>query len=280
MLEQTFCHIHGIGRATEQTLWTKGIRRWQDLLARPGLAGRVSAQEIVSTLQESLRAIGDDPCFFSSRLKQADSWRLFPHYRRKAGYLDIETTGLGEDCEITTIALYDGERVRTYINGRNLEAFVDDIQAIELFITFNGIVFDIPVIENYFRIKLEQPHIDLRYVLAGLGIKGGLKRCEKSLGFNRGTLDGIDGSFAVLLWREYERTGNQQALETLLAYNIEDTVNLERLMIEAYNRNLEKTPFYDDLLLLVPEPPQIIHHPDLQIVDIIKRQKRFSSHLH
>jgi uncharacterized protein YprB with RNaseH-like and TPR domain len=274
MLEQTFCHIHGVGHTTEHTLWTHGVRCWQDLLARPGLVGRVSTQEVVSTLEESFRAVDDNPMFFSSRLKQADSWRLFPHYRRKAGYLDIETTGLGQGCEITTIALYDGERVRTYINGDNLEAFADDVQAIELFITFNGMSFDIPVIENYFRIKLGQPHIDLRYVLADLGIKGGLKRCEKSLGLNRGTLDGIDGSFAVLLWREYERTGNQRALETLLAYNIEDTVNLERLMIEAYNRNLEKTPFYDDLLLPAPEPPQIIHHPDLDIVDTIKRQKR------
>ncbi len=274
MLEQTFCHIHGIGRTTEHTLWGQGVRSWQDLLAQPGLVARVSSQEVVSTLQESLLAIDDNPSFFSSRLKQADSWRLFPHYRSKAGYLDIETTGLGNGCEITTIALYDGIRVRTYINGINLEAFVDDAQSIELFITFNGIAFDIPVIENYFRIRLGQPHIDLRYVLAGLGITGGLKRCEKVLGLNRGTLDGIDGSFAVLLWREFERTGNEQALETLLAYNIEDTVNLERLMIEAYNRNLEKTPFYKELLLPFPEPPQITHHPDLEIVATIKRQKR------
>jgi len=76
---------------------------------------------------------------------------------------------------------------------------MDDVQAIGLFITFNGIGFDIPVIENYFRIKFEQPRINLRYVLAGLGIKGGLKHCEKTLRLNRGTLDGIDGSFAVPL---------------------------------------------------------------------------------
>jgi len=279
MLEQTFCHIHGIGYTKERTLWSQGIFSWQDLLTRPEEVARVSRIEIISTLEQSLRAINDDPAFFSSRLKQADSWRLFPHYRDNAGYLDIETTGLGHDCEITTIALYDGERVRTYINGINLEDFVEDIQTIGLFITFNGIAFDIPVIESYFKIRLEQPHIDLRYVLAGLGIKGGLKRCERTLGLNRGTLDGIDGSFAVLLWREYERTGNQQALETLLAYNIEDTVNLERLMLEAYNRNLEKTPFYRDLLLPFSDPPPIDHQPDPEIVDIIRLQKRSSRRL-
>ncbi len=273
MLEQTFCHIQGIGHGNERRLWQQGVCSWHDLLARPDMVPRVSSREIVSVLEQSAPAIETDPAFFSARLKQADSWRLFPHYRGKAGYIDIETTGLGHDCEITTIALYDGRSVRTYVNGINLEDFLADIEAIQIFITFNGIAFDIPVIEKYFRIRLAQPHIDLRYVLAGLGIKGGLKRCEKTLGLNRGTLDGIDGGFAVLLWREYERTGNQQALETLLAYNIEDTVNLERLMIEAYNRNLEKTPFYDDLHIGYPEAPQIFHHPDPVIVDIIKRQK-------
>ncbi len=278
MLEQTFCHIQGIGPGSESRLWQQGVCNWQDLLARPDMVPRVSEHEIVSILEQSVLAISNDPYFFSKRLKQGDSWRLFPHFRNNAGYLDIETTGLGPACEITTIALYDGNRVRTYVNGINLEDFVDDIAEIEIFITFNGIAFDIPVMENYFRIKLDQPHIDLRYVLARLGIKGGLKRCEKTLGINRGSLDGIDGGFAVLLWREYERNDNQRALETLLAYNIEDTVNLERLVIEAYNRNLEKTPFYQDLQIPYPEPPQIIHHPDPSIVDIIKRQNRsFSS---
>jgi uncharacterized protein YprB with RNaseH-like and TPR domain len=273
MLEQTFCHIHGIGHGNERRLWRQNIFSWHDLLTRPDVVPRVSSREIISVLEQSVTAIETDPGFFSTRLKQADSWRLFPHYRKKAAYVDIETTGLGHDCDITTIALYDGSKVQTYVNGINLEEFAADIEDFQIFITFNGITFDIPVIEKYFRVRLVQPHIDLRYVLAGLGIKGGLKRCEKTLGLNRGTLDGIDGSFAVLLWREYERTGNQQALETLLAYNIEDTVNLERLMIEAYNRNLERTPFYDELQIGFPEAPQILHHPDLEIVDIIKRQK-------
>ena len=275
MLEHTFCHIQGIGPSGERRLWQDGINNWQDLLASPDSVPRVSEHEIVAMLEQSVSALSaDDPSFFSKLLKQGDSWRLFPHFRARTGYLDIETTGLGPACEITTIALYDGDRVRTYVNGINLDDFVSDVEDIHIFVTFNGIGFDIPIIENYFRIKLDQPHIDLRYVLARLGIKGGLKRCEKILGINRGSLDGIDGSFAVLLWREYERHCNQEALETLLAYNIEDTVNLERLLVEAYNRNLEKTPFYDDLQLSWPEPPMIRHQPDPLIVETIKRQNR------
>lgn len=275
MLEHTFCHIQGIGHSGEQKLWARGIRTWTDLLTCPGSVPRVSEHEVVSLLEQSLQSLTDNPLFFIKRLKHGDRWRMFPHFRDRVGYIDIETTGLGPECEITTIALYDGNQVSTYVNGINLDDFVEDIADIDVFISFNGLSFDIPVIEHFFRIQLDQAHIDLRYVLSRIGFKGGLKKCEKQLGINRGSLDGVDGSFAVLLWREYERTGNEQALETLLAYNIEDSVNLERLMIEAYNRNLDKTPFSQELQIPFPEPPQILHHPDPGIVNLIKSRNHY-----
>jgi len=43
-----------------------------------------------------------------------------------------------------------------------------------------------------------------------------LKFCEKALGLDRGDLDGVDGYFAVLLWRDYQKKHNEKALETLL----------------------------------------------------------------
>ena len=117
----------------------------------------------------------------------------------------------------------------------------------------------------------EHAQIDLRYVLARLGYKGGLKGCEKSLGLHRGGLDGVDGYFAVLLWQLYKQDNDERALETLLAYNIEDTVNLERLAVEAYNRNIQATPFAHDLLLPYPEPPANPYLADYQIIERIKR---------
>jgi hypothetical protein len=86
------------------------------------------------------------------------------------------------------------------------------------------------------------------------------------MGISRGALDGMDGSFAVALWLEYERYRNEAALETLLAYNVEDTVNLERLMIEAYNRNIADTPFSDECTLPYPDPPQLLFQPDRKII--------------
>jgi uncharacterized protein YprB with RNaseH-like and TPR domain len=272
MLKQTFCHIPGVGYATEKKLWEMGISSWEQLLDRPDLLTRVSNDEIVTILERSLQSLPDTPSYFADNLKKSEAWRLFPHYREKTAYLDIETTGLGEPFEITTIALYDGEKVYSYVNGRNLESFIDDVERFDILVSYNGICFDIPVIERVFRTKLHQAQIDLRYVLAQLGCRGGLKGCERQMGINRGILDGIDGSFAVLLWREYERTGSEAALETLMAYNIEDTVNLERLMVEGYNRNVEQTPFAQELLLGYPDSPQILYQPDPDIMALFRGQ--------
>ena len=87
-------------------------------------------------------------------------------------------------------------------------------------------------------------HIDLRFLLHSLGYKGGLKGCEKMLGLDRAELAGVDGFFAVLLWNDYLERGDRRSLETLLAYNVLDAVNLERLMVVAYNLKVKDTPFY------------------------------------
>lgn len=271
MLQHTFCHIPGIGFATEQKLWQAGIHTWQDwcdqLPVRISTAVRMDAEQIIS---ESLGALDNTPRYFTDRLSSSDPWRIFAQYRDRTVYLDIETTGLDDYAEITTIALYDGDQVFTYVNGQNLYDFVQDIEKYQVIVSYNGKSFDIPFLERYFRIKLEHAQIDLRYTLARLGFTGGLKGCEKQLGLNRGNLDGVDGYFAVLLWREYQRTGDSKVLDTLLAYNIEDTVNLERLAVEAYNRNVLNTPFSDRLLLDCPAAPPNPKFADQQLIERLK----------
>jgi uncharacterized protein YprB with RNaseH-like and TPR domain len=256
MLRSSFCHIPGIGLKTEKKLWEAGITSWDkwsdDLPLKIPAASRADAFAI---LEESRRAVNDDPKFFTSRLPGSESWRIFSDFRDRTAYLDIETNGLAEGAEVTTIALYDGRTVRTYVNGINLDSFLDDIWNYSVLVSYNGKSFDIPFLENYFRVKLEHAQIDLRYVLARLGLKGGLKNCEKQLGLNRGHLDGVDGYFAVLLWNRYHYYNDPRALETLLAYNIEDTVNLERLAVEAFNRNLALTPLGESACLECPPPP-------------------------
>jgi uncharacterized protein YprB with RNaseH-like and TPR domain len=105
-----------------------------------------------------------------------------------------------------TIALYDGKSIFTYVQGQNLDEFTRDIQKYKVIVTYNGKCFDVPFIESYFRVKMPQAHIDLRYLLKSLGYTGGLKGCEKKAGIDRGEMEGIDGYFAVLLWDDYQKT--------------------------------------------------------------------------
>lgn len=257
----------------EHKLWNAGITHWGAVTAPlpVKLSGAVLAAMAV-TLDQSLAAIeSNNPNYFSDQLSSSERWRIFSHFREHTAYVDIETTGLDEDAEITTIALYDGTHILHYINGHNLKDFVRDIRKYKVIITYSGTTFDIPVIEKYFRIKLSHAHIDLRYVLAGLGFKGGLKSCEKQLGIGRGDLDGIDGYFAVILWQAYTKKQDLAALKTLIAYNIEDTVNLERLMIEAYNRKVAATPFARELTIPPPLPPPLPFSADLDCINRLRK---------
>lgn len=269
MLQHTFSHIPGIGPKIERNLWSSGVSSWQEWQTpAPVRISANSKSEAPAVLLASKEALEENnPSFFTSRLAASESWRIFNDFRNSVAYIDIETTGLDDFAEITTIALYDGKTVFTYVNGENLNDFVDDIEKYKVIISYNGKSFDVPFIERYFKIRLDHAQIDLRYILAKLGFKGGLKGCEKQLGLDRGDLDGVDGYFAVLLWQMYKRTGDESALETLLAYNVEDTVNLERLAIEAYNRNVANTPFAAQLSISWPELPANPHTANVKIVD-------------
>jgi hypothetical protein len=98
---------------------------------------------------------------------------------------------------------------------------------------------------------------------------------ERQLGTDRGNLRDVDGFFAVLLWDEYQRTGDQRALDTLLAYNVQDTVTLENLMVTAYNMKLRETPFYDNLLIGNSITPTNPYGVDIGIIDRIKNSSGY-----
>jgi uncharacterized protein YprB with RNaseH-like and TPR domain len=230
-----------------------------------------------NSIEESKRHLANrNPSYFSELLSANQCWRLFPEFRDSIAYLDIETTGLDRQFnKITTIALYDGQTIKTYVQGQSLDDFVEDIQKYKVIVSYNGRSFDVPFIENYFKIRLNHAHIDLRYILQSLGFRGGLKGCERQLGIDRGDLRDIDGFFAVLLWDEYQRTGDQKVLETLLAYNVQDTVTLENLMVTAYNMKLKDTPFYENLLIAESPAPVNPYSVDLGTVEKIKTSSQY-----
>ncbi|MGC9197006.1 MAG: ribonuclease H-like domain-containing protein [Syntrophobacteraceae bacterium] len=277
MLRHTFIHLPGVGLKTEQSLWQKGIKSWDVFLDEYGRAaspfGRAKYDALSAHLAVCLEKLDKlDARYFARSMPSRLLWRLFPDFRQDAAYLDIETTGLGgPNDHITTVALYDGKQVFHYIHGKNLDRLPKALEKYKLLITYNGTCFDLPFICNYFGISLQNAHIDLRYLLAGLGYRGGLKGCEKSLGLDRGALDGVDGYLAVLLWNEYRKKGNPKALETLLAYNMADAINLENLMVQAFNMEAAKAGFSDLRLPLPPAPP-IEFQPDPLLIEELRRR--------
>ncbi len=273
MLRNTFCHIPGIKLKSEQKLWSSGIRDWDDALTKAELLPRVNKTFLAGGITESKKQLELGSAeYFSRLLPMTETWRLYADFIDSTAFLDIETSGGRDDNYITAISLYDGVNLASYVQGDNLDQFVDDIFNYNLLVTYNGKCFDIPFIEQYFNIRLTQGHIDLRHVLHSLGLKGGLKGCERTLGIDRRELSGMNGYLAILLWNDYAYNGNDKALETLLAYNVLDTVNLEILMVHAYNRKLASTPFLDSHQLKLPDAPINPFLPDMDTVYRIMRQ--------
>ncbi|MCX5661406.1 MAG: ribonuclease H-like domain-containing protein [Planctomycetota bacterium] len=278
MLKHTFCHLPGVGPRSEQRLWAAGVHTWDALTDDAGLGLPARRRDALrQNLDDSIRHLDDGNArFFGESLSSDQAWRLFPEFCRQTAYLDIETTGLGGPGDhITTIALYDGANVRHYIHGQNLDDFAGDIAAYKVLVTYNGKCFDVPFIRQSLGLRLDQAHIDLRFVLKSLGHGGGLKACERKLGLERGDLEDVDGYFAVLLWHEYRRRGDAKALDTLLAYNIQDVLNLETLMVTAYNAKLQETPFRDRVLPQ-PQPARNPFHADRATVQRLKRAMGFA----
>ncbi len=71
--------------------------------------------------------------------------------------------------------------------------------------------------------------------MARLGLKGGLKAIERRVGIERTPRTRyLQGWDAVYLWERYQK-GDEEALEVLVEYNMEDVVNLKSLIEMAYD---------------------------------------------
>ena len=123
---------------------------------------------------------------------------------------------------------------------------------------------------------MNHAQIDLRHTLRSLGYKGGLKSCEKQLGLRRNKLDGVDGRFAIHLWNDYFYNANQHALETLLAYNIEDSLKLEELMRISFNMKIGSLGFENFEKVTRYQSPTNLFEPHFETISKIKSKLSFN----
>jgi len=236
MLRQSFILLDRVSSGSEQRLWAAGITDWETfrrLAEIPGFSRkRKGYADLRLAACERALAAGDH-AMLAAMLPASGRWRLFSLLREDALYLDIETSGRYGD--ITVLGAWDGSTYYSFVRACNLEKdLVRELFArFRLFVTFNGASFDLPIIRRYFGDDIfprGMIHVDLRHLLARLGLHGGLKAIEERLGIRRDdAIRGLRGDEACLLWHEYLLTGGEEAVETLLAYNRSDCENLEPL---------------------------------------------------
>ena len=227
-VENSFIPVRGVGEKTERRLWEAGVTHWDDFdgsVVGPTTADRIEA--FVDRGRQSLDA--GDARFFYDAFPSAERWRLYETFREKASYFDIETTGLGNYADVTTVSFHRGGETRTLVRGRDLtaEALAEELDRASLLVSYNGVRFDVPFLERAFDRSIDVPHFDLMYPCRRLDLTGGLKVVERQVGIARDRPD-LSGRDAVRLWREYER-GDEDALETLVSYNRDDAANLATL---------------------------------------------------
>jgi uncharacterized protein YprB with RNaseH-like and TPR domain len=232
-LENSFIGADGVAEGRERSLWEAGVLHWDDF--DDTVLGPKTTENVESFIYDARAHLDDgDSRFFAGRFPSNERWRLYENFRDETCFFDIETTGLSHHRDdVTTVSFHRDGETTTLVRGEDLtadrlrEQFVDA----SLLVTFNGASFDIPFLETSFDLTIDTPHVDLMPTCRRIGLSGGLKRVERDIGIERDRPD-ISGRDAVRLWHEYER-GDQQALDTLVSYNREDTVNLRTLMDEV-----------------------------------------------
>ena len=233
MLPRSFLFLAGIGPVREARLWRRGVESWAQYRGLPrvkGIRPKLKAQhdEVLAIAEERL---GRDPAFFARLLPPAEHWRAFDPYAEGAAYVDIETTG-DRDNRVTVVGVRHRGRSRAFVRGIDYapEAVSEFLGDATCLVTFNGAAFDLPVLERDGVRLPPVPHVDLRFVFNRIGLVGGLKKIEEDLGFPRDPrVAGLSGYDAVKLWRRWETRRDEEALRTLVEYNLADFENLEPL---------------------------------------------------
>lgn len=239
MIKNSFVLLPGISKKSEQMLWNNQIRDWTDF-------GRVQKIKGISLhrkfkynrlLREASSALSSgNSSYFVGVIPNKEMWRLYDYFKDEACFIDIEVDSFGK---IVIVGISNYFTTNTFVNGVNIEKGLleKELAKYKLAITFNGSSFDLPKLEKQVGIRLTIPHVDLKPLCLKLGMVGGLKKIEQTLGLKRPSH--LYGN-PVELWKAFHASGDREYLELLIQYNAEDIENLRGVMNFVYNRMREK----------------------------------------
>lgn len=274
----SFSFVKGIGPKNSVKLSQSGVANWSDVKGGncPDTFPSQKWNDLLSGIKSATEALNSfDSHRLGALIPKNQHWKMIPLLLDNIAYLDIETTGLSPyNSHITTIAVYDGHKVHDFVRDDNLDEFPNFIAKFPAIVTFYGKSFDIPFIRKEMGISFPQIHFDVCFLLKKLGYKGGLKKIERKFGLTRDNTKGLDGFAAVLLWKSYKRSNDSRYLDTLLAYNNDDVINLEYLLYQSYNKLVVKERLSVPRLRLEQKHIRNPHPAHKEIVNEIIRKMR------
>jgi uncharacterized protein YprB with RNaseH-like and TPR domain len=169
----------------------------------------------------------------------------------RACFLDTETTGLsggaGTMAFVVGLGFFADEHFHLHQyflrdpgdEPAMVETLAAQLAGFETLVSFNGVAFDVPILENRFILArippptLGLPHLDLlhparrlwRYGLSSCSL-GTLER--EVLGVLR-EQDDVPGGVIPLIYRDYLRTGDAREIKRILYHNAVDILSLVTL---------------------------------------------------
>ena len=241
VITEALQHCHGIGPVRLHQLQDAGVRTWHDAVDHPDRLPKSLRQTVVEECERCLEAqrTGDLE-YLVQTLHPQDRWRILHEYFDRASWFDIETTGLEVDSLISVIVCWHRGQLHTFVQGENLDDFLDLLEDVDLLVSFNGSAFDVPRVADGFRIpEMPCPHLDLRWICYWHGLEGGLKQICEDIEIQRpADLRNTDGEEAVWLWEQWHSRRDRQARAKLIRYCAADVM----LMRPVANSILERAP--------------------------------------
>jgi len=242
-LERTLQLSKGVGPYRERDLWARGVSTWADFerATQQGVVmnERLDRELLLAIDQTRASLAAGDLEGLAGRVPEREHWRLYPYFSKRAAFLDVEADG---DGALTVAGVMDEHGVGTFIRGRNLHELPVRLANSDVWVTFNGGSFDLPVLrKNFEGLPVPKLHLDLKVILRKVRQQGGLKEIEERLGLGRPPhLKGVRGLDAIRLWREHQSNLDPKPLRILVEYNLYDAVNLRALLEWSVNAIAEE----------------------------------------